>query len=278
MQDREGLDHDLMVEVWRIASGIVASRPWLLATWSDASPNAPHIVVHDGPLGAALHFDSAEGPYWSSGFSRRLTWAEAAGRPEPEEWEAGWGEVDTVGLPSGRVAAYGLIRELVGRWLIDTPHWEARPAPMMVLDAGSVRSLEPSFPTASRAIERYFEVLLADFEHGAATGTDAYWHEPFWVVRREGEPAVLIDEAGVAHLPLTDDLSGIARPTGPGVTLADVIAHMATVADHAAVGYAFQIADSATRVGGFDRLAELCSAGPAAVISVLEGSTQASGR
>lgn len=270
MQDNGGLARNLMVEVWRITSGIVEARPWLLATWSDTTLNVPHLVVHDGPLGAALHFDSAQGPYWSSGFARRLTWSEAAGQPEPDEWATGWGEIDAVGLPAGRVAAYALIRELVARSLIDTPRWEARPAAMLSDDAGSVAALESSFPTASTAVKRYFDVVVADFEHGAATGNVAYWHEPFWAVRRNGEPVALIDEAGVAHLPVTNDLSGMSRPTDASTSLADVVAHMARVADHAAAGYDFQIADAATRVGGFARLAELCAVGPAAAISVLE--------
>lgn len=93
MQDEEGLDQDLMVEVWRIASRTVLDRPWLLATWSDNTPNIPHVVVHDGTYGAALHFDHEDGPYWAGGFTRRLTWADLSS-DEPDEWETGWGNRD----------------------------------------------------------------------------------------------------------------------------------------------------------------------------------------
>lgn len=155
MTHDEGLDQDLMVEVWRIASAITRDRPWLLASWSDNTPNIPHLVVHDGAHGAALHFDQEDGPYWSGGFTRRMTWADVTSADEPEEWAMGWGERATTRRMKGKVAAYAILSALSARWAVSKVSWVVRPAPILADSADSAFALAELFPTAAESVQHY---------------------------------------------------------------------------------------------------------------------------
>ena len=269
MQDEEGLDQDLMVEVWRIASRTVLDRPWLLATWSDNTPNIPHVVVHDGTYGAALHFDHEDGPYWAGGFTRRLTWADLSS-DEPDEWETGWGNRDPSRKRKNRAATYALISALVARWVISKALWVARPAPMIGESPDSVFALTEQFPTASESVDHYLEVMERELEESEANGVDAYWHEPFWLVRRDGEPRLLIDEAGEVHLPVTVDHQGTSIRARAGMNLTDILKHGDGATDLAARGYSFDLRYALDNGGGPEEFAELCDRGTAAVIFDLE--------
>lgn len=266
----EGLDRDLMVEVWRNVSRIVEERPWLLASWSEGSANIPHVVVHDGPLGAALHFDDQGGPYWSGGFTRRLTWAQVAARLEPEEWDAGWGEKDSGWREGRRSDAYALISALHSRWLFSTQNWDARPAAILGEGSRSVFDLDVLFPTVSGAVREYLKVIEREHESGEKTGRRAYWHEPFWLICSDGEPRLLIDEAGVAHVPVTTEHQGTRLPATPGLGIDEIVRRANAATDLAADGYSFELDDAFARLGGADELADLCERGAAAVIFALE--------
>lgn len=273
MAQDEGLDRDLMVEVWRVASGIVATRPQLLASWIDGTANIPHLVVHDGPLGAALHFDDDDGPYWSGGFTRRLTWKQVASRSEPEEWEAAWGHADSGKKTSARADAYALISAFYARWLFDVCEWDAQPAPILGEGTSTVFDLHDLFPTADTAVQIYLNSISTQFEETAAKEQIAYWHEPFWLIRRDGEPQALVDEAGVLHLPVTTAHDGTSIQTPPGMGLKAAIAHSKTSAILASKGYAIDLATAISRAGGAHELAELCDRGVAAVIFTMESPT-----
>lgn len=270
MAEDEGLDRDLMVEVWRLASRIVAGRPWLLASWVDDTANIPHIVVHDGPLGAALHFDDEEGPYWSGGFTRRLTWEQVASRSEPEEWATAWGHFGSGEGRSARAEAYGLISAFYARWLFDVREWDARPAPILGEGTSTVFDLHDLFPTAEDAVQIYLRGVSAQFEESAATGQAGYWHEPFWLIRRDGEPRLLVDESGMMHLPVTTVHHGTRIQALPGMGIKEVMAHGETATSLASNGYSIDLATAISRAGGVHELAELCDRGVAAVIFALE--------
>lgn len=270
MPGDEGLDRDVMVEVWRLASRIVANRPWLLVSWVDDTPNIPHVVVHDGPLGAALHFDDDDGPYWSGGYTRRLTWDQTSSRAEPEEWDAGWGEVVTKKSRSARADAYALISALQARWLFDDHAWDARPAPILGEGAGTIFDLLELFPTVDDAVQEYLNEISAQLERSAASGQDTYWHEPFWLVRRDGEARLLVDESGRLHLPITTEHAGTRLQTAPGMGIQEIVAHGQTATGLASNGYSIDLATAISRAGGVNELADLCDRGVAAVIFTME--------
>lgn len=270
MTNDEGLDQDLMVEVWRVASGITHDRPWLLASWSDNTPNIPHLVVHDGAHGAALHFDHEDGPYWSGGFTRRMTWADVASDDEPEEWAMGWGERGPTRRVKGKAAAYTLLSSLSARWVVSRVSWVVRPAPILADSPDSVFALAELFPTAAESVHEYLEVIERNFQQGEETGVPAYWHEPIWVVRRNGQPRLLVDEAGVAHLPVTADFHGTSIDAPRGMSLAAIVARKNLVTNRARAGYRFDIREALVACGGSDELATLCDRGVLAVIWALE--------
>lgn len=270
MAGDEGLDRDVMVEVWRLAARIVADRPWLLVSWLDGTANIPHVVVHDGPLGAALHFDDEEGPYWSGGFTRRLTWEQVASRPEPEEWASAWGGPDADRPESIRSDAYALIAALHARWLFDIHEWDARPAPILGEVTSTVFDLEGLFPTASDAVQTHLDHISEELERSEEAGQPAYWHEPFWLARRDGEPRLLIDESGTMHLAVTSVHEGTRINAPSGMAIDQIIARSKSAADLAASGYSIDLASAIPRVGGVHELADLCDRGVAAVIFALE--------
>lgn len=81
---------------WRVASEIVSVRPWLDISW--VSDVEGHLVVHDGPLGAALHFDTDDGATWEprSALVRELDWEDIAEAGSTRllggtDWRECWG-------------------------------------------------------------------------------------------------------------------------------------------------------------------------------------------
>lgn len=266
----DGLDQDLMVEVWRIASRAVLDRPWLLASWLDTTPNIPHVVVHDGPLGAALHFDKSSGPYWSGGFTRRLSWAEVTAATEPEEWKTGWGSRNKNRNRDGRAATYLLISAMHARWVTTKAKWTARPAPILSDGPDSVFELAQLFPSANLAVSSYLEDISREGEDRDETGGPAYWHEPFWLLRRDGEPKLLLDEAGVGHLPVTSDHRDASIAPLPGFTLVEIMKAVEYVTSRAAQGFSFDLSAAFDRAGGPGPLSDLCDDGVLAVILALE--------
>lgn len=268
MAEAEGLDRDLMVEVWRLASQIVANRPWLLVSWVDDTANIPHVVVHYGPLGAALHFDDDSGPYWSGGFTRRLTWEQASSRSEPDEWETAWRAIGPENEPTTRADVYALISAIHGRWLFDDHEWDARPAP--ILGNAQIVDLRETFPTAAADVDGYLDEISARFEQSETTGRVEYWHEPFWMVFRDGEPRLLLDESGRLHLPIAIDNEGTRIQAPPGVGIQELVARGDAAAGLASRGYSIDLRTAISRAGGMHELADLVHRGVAAVVFSME--------
>lgn len=201
-----------------MASEIVDRRPWLDISWITIDDH-DHLVVHDGPHGAALHFDDELGPTWAPRTSSEtpLHWDEVleVNQDDPTTrvaWSEHWGPAGGKQL-SGKTITYSLIAHL-----LDSEGVAALPA-KVVHDSdesanapGSAFTLIDSFTTLRPTVQWYVSQLAS-----ASWGAGAVWHEPLWLITRDGQPILVLDEAGHAHLTMP--------------SLGDVIAVMACIAD-----------------------------------------------
>ena len=181
---------------WIYGAHHVRLRPWLTMSLVEHPDQSPHVVVHDGPTGPALHFDSDGGPsFVSSEALTHLAWSEVLSNDDG--WARAWGPEDRSGKFTPRGAAYHALAALV--CLGDD--WQVSPARFVAGDEHplSVSSLESYFHSAQAAMIDYLELLETQFNEGVATGRPEYWHEPMWVGLRNGQPLILIDEAGTLH-------------------------------------------------------------------------------
>jgi hypothetical protein len=200
----------LVARAWRTASQIVAGRPSLSVTWADYYEEPDHLVVHDGAWGAALHFDGDAGPYWESrGDSDvQLSWADLSEMDDPTpfalvDWVGAWGRaVYTDGL-TAKAAIYALIAKLL-ELNDDTERWVARPAELLTEEfteePGSAYALCSTFPSLTTTVEWYASQVVLLLRRASITGEQGHWHEPLWLITRDGEPWLVLDESGRVHL------------------------------------------------------------------------------
>ncbi|WP_220488404.1 hypothetical protein [Tessaracoccus sp. MC1756] len=222
-----------------MASEIVDRRPWLDISWITIDDH-DHLVVHDGPHGAALHFDDELGPTWAPRTSSEtpLHWDEVleVNQDDPTTrvaWSEHWGPAGGKQL-SGKTITYSLIAHL-----LDSEGVAALPA-KVVHDSdesanapGSAFTLIDSFTTLRPTVQWYVSQLAS-----ASWGAGAVWHEPLWLITRDGQPILVLDEAGHAHLTMP--------------SLGDVIAVMACVADLGGIPdpHGFNLVDAVHRLDG----------------------------
>ena len=98
VSDTGGVSQTTVRRAWHLASRIVASRPWLEISGVGQYDVPSHLVVHDGPYGAALHFADDEGPTWEprSAPEQDLHWedvedVDAVNPTGAVDWVERWG-------------------------------------------------------------------------------------------------------------------------------------------------------------------------------------------
>lgn len=190
------LGPDFLAEAWVCAAELVRRRPWLTISWVAHPGLGPHLVVHDGPTGPALHFDDEEGPTFAGRDGAvSLDWDEVLG--EGARWHFEWGPADADAALTPKSAAYELLRTFA----VWGAPWSVQPARYIGDDADplSIYELRSVFPTANRAIDWYVDVLRAQYREGQVAGRAEYWHEPMWLVCEADAPLALVDEAGQVH-------------------------------------------------------------------------------
>jgi len=196
MLNNEPVDHDAYRRSWVCGAHHVRSRPWLTISWVTYPHQTPHLVVHDGPTGPALHFDNPDGATFVSpeGITP-VSWDEAFA--PNGDWSTIWGPVDSREALTPKGAAYHALAVLVGLG----KDWLVRPARFVGDDDDplSVTSIERRFGTAQQSMFEYLALLEAQYDEGVATNRPEYWHEPMWVGLKHGQPLVLVDESGVLH-------------------------------------------------------------------------------
>lgn len=200
----------LVSHAWRTASRIVAARPQLSLTWADYYEEADHLVVHDGAWGAALHFDSEAGPFWESRDDTevQLSWndLDEIDNPSPfasVDWVGAWGKPVHTDSLTAKAAIYALIAKLL-ELNDDTERWVARPAELLTeeftAEPGSAYSLCSTFPSLTTTVEWYASQVVLLLRRASVTGKQGHWHEPLWLITRDGEPWLVLDESGRVHL------------------------------------------------------------------------------
>jgi len=267
---------------WRVASRIVASRPGLSVSWADWYEGPDHLVVHDGAVGPALHFDRDGGPTWESDTDpdRELRWEEvhdidAVNAFAPVDWKAYWGEA----LPDAGVTAKSAIYTLISHILSsrpDGPRWTARPAKLIhstdySADAlGSAYSLFDTFSTLESTVRWYTSSIRAHFRRASGPGNPAIWHEPLWLLAMDGEPRLVLDEAGHVHM----------RPD----SLGEALSMMAAAADMGGIHdpWHLDVLEALLKVrGSLPSLAALLRRGPVETVHAVKpdrSTTQPSAR
>lgn len=251
---------------WRVASQIVNRRPWLDVSWVRLDEDFEHLVVHDGPHGAALHFDDDDGPTWAPRTSPEtpLDWDETLGVNDadvtgPVDWSEQWGPAAEEQL-SGKTITYSLITQL----LDSDDSVAARPAKILhptdeSADApDSAFTLIDSFATLGPTVQWYVSQLSS-----ASWGEGAVWHEPLWLITRNQQPILVLDEAGHAHFTVT--------------TIHDVLSVMASTVDLGGIPDpdGFDLVDAIERLNGdVGKLATHILQGPGAVLRAVKPQQQ----
>ena len=267
---------------WQVASRIVASRPELSVSWADWYDGPDHLVVHDGAFGSALHFDRDDGPTWESGTApdRDLRWRDvqdidAPNAFAPINWTAHWGQpVNDAGL-TAKPAIYTLIGHIL-QTRADERRWTATPAKLVhPTDASadapdSAFSLCSEFPTLESTVNWYTSLINAHYRRASGAGRLAVWHEPLWLLAMNGEPRLVLDEAGHVHMTSS--------------SLAEALAMLAAAADMGGIEdpWHLDVLEALARVrGSFASLAALLRRGPVETVQAVKpdhNTTQPSGR
>lgn len=231
---KKGL-HELIA--WVEAIAIVTRRPWLVVSWVRFPGEDGHLAVHDGAFGAALHFDHDDGPTLGgqSIETTRLDWqvlrdlGNAATQEDQSsiDWVKLWGSPTPEPMITDRNSVLLALRASLSGANLEANDgylWKARPAALVDDADYSAYAFDEIFPTAVAAIERYSDVVAAEYHNAEELGGVAYWHEPMWVVHRGNLPVLLFDEAGQVHLPSSDWLAqaqGRAVLAAPGEATTD---------------------------------------------------------
>lgn len=263
--DVAGVSPTTIRRAWRLASRIVASRPWLEASWVGLSDVPFHLVVHDGPSGAALHFGDG-GPTWEPGSAPEqvIEWddvddVEAPNPTGAVDWVGSWGPPALSMDLTAKAAAYTLIAHLLDRESNDE-RWAVRPARLIhytdeSADApDSALSLTTAFPSLAPTVQWYVDQITSP-----SWGEGTIWHEPLWLITRDEHPRLVVDEAGQVHL--TYD------------SLTEVLGARAVAADLGGIEdlHSFDLLDALPRVSGdFTKLVALLCDGPAATLAVVK--------
>jgi len=262
----DALSTSTVQRAWLVASRIVASRPWLDVSWLEGYDYPGHLVVHDGSEGPALHFDSDEGPTWEPRLAPdvELDWddvedIDALDRLAPIDWAALWGASAPHAEVTGKAAIYTLIAYVLNAHGNDG-QWSVRPAKLVhytdesAAAPDSALSLIDDFTSLKSAVEFYVGQIGSP-----SWGDGTAWHEPLWLVARDDEPRLVLDEAGQVHL--------------TAGSLSEAIEALEAAVDLGGVEDAWRIdvLDALARVrGSFSSLAALLRRGPAETISAVK--------
>jgi len=109
-----------------------------------------------------------------------------------------WGPADTEAEFTPKTAAYKLLSALVALG----PSWSVQAARFIGDDGdpSSVFALQELFPTVASAVDAYVEMLGGQYREGEIAARSEYWHEPLWLVARDGVATAVVDESGQLHV------------------------------------------------------------------------------
>ncbi len=204
-------DRFALQQSWWIASEIARRHGTLLVSRVEDAEGYGLLIVHRGPVGERVQFDLPQGALWESagGVIERLSWREIVSYDNPHravrriEAACGFGEVKQAALTYPRTVVYRVAAAILAAKIDDRHSWQVTPAPLVTneVERNETIALLATFPSTADSLQYAFFDIAEMAEHAAATQTTPYWHEPFWVVSKDLQPAFILDEAGYAHLP-----------------------------------------------------------------------------
>lgn len=196
---------------WIAATKIVAHRPWLRISWYADGPGTGHFAVHDGAFGAVLHFDDPHELTFGGVHNKEVQIAATDLESFDDsdiDWKEHWGPALDQPSLEGPAGVYDAIRwTLTGNVSgeddlgLRGSEWRVRPANLVSKEWPSAYELEEVFPSAGESINGYAEMIVSEGQNAKHSEGATYWHEPLWVVFRNGRPWVLFDECGELHMP-----------------------------------------------------------------------------
>ncbi|XLP01929.1 hypothetical protein AB2L57_09045 [Microbacterium sp. HA-8] len=226
------------------------------------------LAVHDDPNGAALFFDDEDGPVWRDAYGgiTAVSWneleADGLSKLVASAGSAAWTAAGD-GLHTARSAVYSFISAVVAPRDIeesDGHEWSVTTAKFVTeeSDPHSAYSLGEQFPTLEPTIDWHAQGLVATARRAGRRGQEGLWHEPLWLILRDGEPAIVADEGGRIHFPsderhVRDPLLDDARSdeTEPE-SLADAVAVLVRSVEQRRSAESFDLFELLELFGGRD--------------------------
>lgn len=203
-------DRFALQQSWWIASEIARRHGGLLISRVQDDDFNSILLVHDGPVGNRVQFDLAAGATWKTldGDLERLSWREmleydnAHTAVKHLEENACFGTPTQAAVTNRRTIAYRLAAALLTAKIDDRHTWQIVPAPLASGETEmreSLALLEP-FASTGPQIEYAFTDMAELYEQSTLVGRTPYWHEPLWLVLKDLETAMVLDESGYVHL------------------------------------------------------------------------------
>lgn len=199
-------DRFALKQAWSIAAEIARLHGNLQITRLEDPQQMPLLLVHDGPTGTRVQFDLPAGALWedTEGDDQRMSWIEVFEDPTPTSAAARIAQsagpyASGKAVPATkRTITYQVIAQIMAMKVDDAHTWQALQFP--------VYAPQPEDETLD--MFRRFrgargggpgDVLQALVMR--AEGEEEYLHEPYWVIYRDFEPAILLnDHSGTAYL------------------------------------------------------------------------------
>lgn len=204
-------DRFALQQSWWIASEVARRNGNLLISQVEDDDSYGLLIVHRGPVGDRVQFDLPQGALWQNadGIVERLGWHEVIASDDPHaavrrvEQGAGFGVPAQAAPTNRRTIVYRLAAAILAAKLDDRHSWQIVPAPLVASKELLEQTLATLAQFASTAdqVEYAFADITELFEQAAAVQKTPYWHDPFWLVLKDLQPVLVLDESGYAHLP-----------------------------------------------------------------------------
>lgn len=204
-------DRFALAQSWAMASEIARRHDNVLISRVEDDQFYGILIVHDGPVGPRVQFDLPQGATWQStgGVVERLGWHDIVTLDDPLEASArlsaaaGFGQWTTPPMINRRTIAYSVAACILAAKINEPSSWQVVPLPLVASELQARESLAilEQFVSTADQVAFAFDDITELFEQAVSVGKTPYWHDPFWIVTKDLQPVLVLDESGYAHLP-----------------------------------------------------------------------------